>query len=279
MFVFCYQISYGIDGINRDSLKFLTDSLDGNKKIVYKLNPIVDVPIVTICGGWSGYLLVDKLYKKTPSTTEQILSLSTNNINAFDRRWIYPYNGTLDKNSYYPFYGCLILPVLFPLTGNDMRNDYLKISFLYLETLSVTGLFGATSTYLVDRYRPYVYDPGTPMDRKISPNAKNSFYAGHVEIIAVSTFFLAEVYSSYYPDSKIKWVFFAIAGAATAGMGYVRITGGMHFPSDVLLGAATGTLSGIFVPYFHKHKWFHSNISFEPMDDDNVQGISMIYKF
>jgi len=277
---FCSQLIYGIDNGTRDTTKVLYDSLNRNKKSVCKLNPIVDVPIVAIGGGWSGYLLVDKLYKKSPSTQEQILSLTSANINAFDRRWVYPYNATLDKNSYYPFYGCLALPVILPLTGNDMRNDYFKLCFLYLETLSVTGIFGTTSTYLVDRYRPYVYDANTPIDTKLSPNAKNSFYAGHVEIVAVSTFFISEVYAGYYPESKMKWVFFTMAGLATAGMGCVRIAAGMHFPSDVLLGAATGTLSGIFVPYFHKHKVIKDPaFSFNLYEANNTYGASLVYKF
>ncbi len=118
------------------------------------------------------------------------------------------------------------------------------------------------------------------MDRKVTDNAKNSFYAGHVEVIAVSTFFISEIYAGYHPESKIKWVFFVLAGAATAGMGYLRIDAGMHFPSDVLLGGCTGALSGILVPYFHNHKIIkNNNLSVVPFGSATAQGLSATYTF
>jgi membrane-associated phospholipid phosphatase len=280
IYIFCYHYAYGIDFTSGDSTKVLTDSLDDNKRVVYKLNPIADIPIVVLCGSWSGYLLATKISNKTNSTPEQILNLNTNDVNFIDRLGIYPYNSYLDKLSYYPFYAAIPLPLVFFLTGNDMRNDFLKLGFLYLETLSVTGLFGTSATFFVDRYRPYTYTPTTSMDKKISSGSKNSFYAGHVEIVSTSTFFISEVYSSYYPESKIKWLFFGLSGAATAGMGYMRSRAGMHFPSDIFLGAATGTLSGILVPYFQNHKIIKTpNLSFVPFGGNTFQGISMIYTF
>src|SRR4029077_4605000 len=229
----------------------------------------IDIPVVAVCGGWSGYLLLEKIYNKTPSTTGQILSLKANNVNSFDRSGMYGYNESMDKYSYYPFYAAFPLPFIFFLTENNMRHDFPKLAFLYLEAMSITGVIGCTATYTVDRYRPYAYDTGTSMAKKVSPNAKNSFMAGHVEVIACSVFFIAETYAVYYPESNAKWVFFTLAGAATAGMGYMRLVGGMHFPSDIILGAVTGGLSGVLVPYFHKHKIIkNTNLSFIPFSSN-----------
>ncbi|HTA28327.1 MAG TPA: phosphatase PAP2 family protein [Bacteroidia bacterium] len=277
--VFC--ISSGTNKSPADTNKiFLYDTLVNKKRTVYKLKPVVDIPIVAVCGGWSGYLLLTQIYSKGPSTQQQIMSLDINSINPIDRMAVYPYNASLDKNSYYPFYAAFPLPLVFFLTGNNMRSDFPKLAFLYLETLSVTGLFGTSATNFVNQYRPYAYTSSTSIEQKVSQNSKNSFYAGHVEIIATSTFFLSEVYSSYYPESKIKWLFFVLSGAATAGMGYARITAGMHFPSDVLLGAGVGASSGILVPYFHNHKIIkNSDLSFAPYGDDNTYGLSVVYKF
>jgi membrane-associated phospholipid phosphatase len=264
---FCFHLNYG------------QDSLVTEKKVVYKLKPWVDIPIVTACAAWSGYMLT-QIYSKGPSTTEQILSLNVSSIDPLDRLAIYPYNAKMDKMSYYPFYAAFPLPIALLLTGKRMRSDFLKIGFLYLESLSITGFVGGSATYFVNQYRPYVYTLGTPMDRKTSQNAKNAFYAGHVEVVAVSTFFISEVYANYYPESKIKWMFFVLAAAATAGMGYLRIDAGMHFPSDVLLGSCTGALSGILVPYFHNHKIIrNADLSLSPFGSATSQGISMTYKF
>jgi membrane-associated phospholipid phosphatase len=263
----CCHISYGQDTVL-------------HKKISpYKLKPCVDIPVVTGCAAWAGYMLT-QIYTKGPSTTEQILSLDINSINPLDRLATYPYNAKMDKVSYYPFYAAFPLPLAFILTGKHMRNDFLKIGFLYLESLSITGFLGGSATYFVNQYRPYVYTPGTSMDKKVTQNAKNSFYAGHVEVIAVSTFFISEIYAGYYPKSKIKWVFFVLAATATAGMGYMRIDAGMHFPSDVLLGGCTGALSGILVPYFHNHKIIkNNNLNVMPFGSATAQGLSMTYAF
>jgi membrane-associated phospholipid phosphatase len=255
------------------------DTVLHEKRVVYKLKPCVDIPVFTGCAAWSCYTLT-QIYTKGPSTTEQILSLNVNSIDPLDRLAVYPYNAKMDKMSYYPFYASFSLPFIFTLTGKRMRSDFFKIGFLYLESLSITGVLGGSATYFVNQYRPYVYTPSTSMDKKITQNAKNSFYAGHVEIVAVSTFFISEVYAGYYPESKIKWLFFVLSGAATAGMGYLRIDAGMHFPSDVLLGGSTGALSGILVPYFHNHKILkNTGLSLTPFGSNAAQGLSMTYTF
>ena len=255
------------------------DTVRNNKSQVFKLNPKVDVPLSAVCAGWSVYAMT-KVYNKGGADSAQILGLNKNNINAFDRGAVTPYNSSIDKASYIPFYAAIPLPLVFFLTGNEMRNDYLKLTFLYFETLSITGLFGYSAVYFVNRYRPYSYDSRTSMGERMGQNAKNSFYCGHDEIIATSTFFISEVYASYYPESKIKWLFFGTAGAATAGMAYMRLKAGEHFPSDVILGGLAGGLSGVLVPYFHRNKFFNNtHLSLSPYSNGNANGLSMTYKF
>ena len=255
------------------------DTLLHKEKIVYTLKPWVDIPIVTGCAAWCGYALT-QIYSKGPSTQEQILSLNVNNIDPLDRWAVRPYNAQMDRMSYYPFYAAFPLPLVFFLTGHDTRSDFLKLGFLYMEAMSITGLLGSSATFFVNQYRPYVYSSGTSMDQKMIQNAKNSFFCGHVEVMATSTFFISEVYADYYPQSKIKWLFFALSGIATAGLGYLRIDAGMHFPSDVFLGAVIGASSGILVPYFHNHKIIKNcNLSLSPFGCGASQGLSITYAF
>jgi membrane-associated phospholipid phosphatase len=151
------------------------------------------------------------------------------------------------------FYGAMPLPILF-LADNKIRKDFGKISFLYFETMSITGSLYTGATFFKDRYRPYAYNPNVPMGDRLEGNARNSFYAGHVALVATSTFFMAKVFSDYHPDSNLKWLFYGAAAAATGTTGYLRHKGGRHFPSDILLGTIQGTLTGILVPHFHKNK-------------------------
>jgi len=247
------------------------------KQPVYKLKPVADIPVFAVGATWSGYAFT-KIYSKDTSTIEEVLSLDVNDINGFDRWAVRPYSEKYGKASDYIFHGSMVLPLLF-LVGKETRNDFFKLSFLYLEAMSITGLLYTGSTYFTNRYRPYAYSEETPMSWRTRGGAKNSFYAGHVALVATSTFFMAKVYADYYPESKIKWLMYGLAGTATGTIAYLRHKGGFHFPSDILLGMAQGTLTGILVPHFHKNKLIKDpNLSLMPYFGES-NGLSMVYKF
>lgn len=243
---------------------------------VYKLNPAVDIPITAVGTGWSLYAF-SKIYDKDPSSEEAVLALNKSDVNRFDRWGIRRYSKTIDNISYIPFYASMPLPVLF-LFDNRMRKDIAKLSFMYLEAMSVTGILYTGSTYLTNRYRPYVYSDETPLDYRTRGGGKNSFYAGHVALVATSTFFMASVYADYHPESKIKWVFYGLAGAMTGTTAVLRQAGGLHFPSDVLLGVIQGTATGLLVPRLHKNKLIKNpNLTILPFTGPST-GLAMIYK-
>jgi membrane-associated phospholipid phosphatase len=245
---------------------------------VYKLKPAVDIPITAIGTGWSLFAFT-KIYSKDPSNEETILALSKNSVNSFDRWAIRPYSKRLDEVSYIPFYAAMPYPVIFFLCDGKMRKDFAKLSFLYLETMSITGLLYTGSTYLTNRYRPYVYSDETEIGQRTRGGGKNSFYAGHVALVATSTFFVAQAYADYHPDSKAKWVFYTIAAGATGATAYLRHEGGQHFPSDLLLGIAQGTLTGLLVPRLHRNKLIKNpNLSIIPFTTGQSTGFAAMYK-
>jgi len=248
----------------------------GQKQPIYKLKPGVDIPIFVVGAGWSAYAFT-KIYSKPHSTEEDILSLDKNNINGFDRWAVRPYSESLDKISYYPFFASMPLPFLF-LFGNT-KKDFFKLTGLYLEAMSITGFLYTGSVYFVDRYRPYAYSDESTMDQRTRGGAKNSFYAGHVALVGTSTFFMAKVYADYHPDSKLKWFFYTLAGTTTAVTAYLRYRAGQHFPSDLLLGMAQGTLTGLLVPHFHKNKLIkNQNLTVLPFSTGRSLGMSLVYR-
>jgi membrane-associated phospholipid phosphatase len=134
------------------------------------------------------------------------------------------------------------------------------------------------SMYLTNRYRPYVYDERSPMDKRLTGNSKNSFYAGHVHLVGSSAFFIAKVWSDYHPDSKIKWLFYTGAAAVTGATALMRHQAGMHFPSDLLLGAGLGAMTGILVPAIHKNKSADDRLTLLPhFGIGGQKGISLVY--
>ena len=245
---------------------------------VYKIKPAVDIPLTVAAGGWSLYAFT-QIYSKPRSSEEEILALKVSDINSFDRRAVRPFSESLDEISYYQFFSVMPMPFVF-LTGKSTRKDFFKLTFLYLESMSITGLLYTGSVYTTDRYRPYAYSPESTMDQRRRGGAKNSFYAGHVALVATSTFFGAKVYADYHPKSKIKWLFYTLAGAATASTAYLRYEAGQHFPSDLILGAAQGTLTGILVPQLHKNKLIKDpNLSIIPATNGQRHHLSLVYKF
>jgi membrane-associated phospholipid phosphatase len=123
-----------------------------------------------------------------------------------------------------------------------------------------------------------VYSPETPLEKRVLSEQKKSFFAGHVALVATSTFFMARVISDYHPESRLKWLYYSIAGAATATTAYLRQAAGEHFPSDILLGTVVGTLSGLLTPSLHKHKLIkNQRLSVLPFGGQGA-GLTVLYR-
>ena len=252
----------------------------GKKQPVYRIKAKTDIPVFAVTGGWSLYAL-QKIYDKTPSTPEQIMNLDKNNINGFDRWAVRPFDKSLETASWYPFFASMAMPFLF-LADKKTSKDFFKLTFLYLEAMSVTGVLYTGAVSAADRYRPYAYDNSgqTTMQQRTRGGARNSFYAGHVALVATSSFFVSKVYADYHPHSAMKWVFYSVAAASTGLTAYLRYRSGQHFPSDILLGIAQGTLAGLLTPQIHKPRSGKKNeLSFLPYSDGQSRGLTMMYTF
>jgi membrane-associated phospholipid phosphatase len=265
-----------VDTTTNVTNSFQSATISAGKQPIYKLKPAVDIPLSLATAGWSLFAFT-KIYSKDNSSLEEIQSLRISDINSFDRWAADVYSEKAADNSDLLFYGSMPLPLLF-LADNKIRKDFGKISFLYFETMSLTGLLYTGSTYFKDRYRPYAYNPNMPIGDRLEGNAKNSFFAGHVALVATSTFFMAKVFSDYHPDSNLKYLFYGAASAATGVTAYLRHKGGRHFPSDIILGTVQGTLTGILVPHFHKNKLLKKgNLTVVPFTG-NSHGLYVSYK-
>ena len=250
-----------------------TETFNGE---VYRIKAGVDVPLTITGVGWSLYGF-SKIYNKDTSTTEQILAFNRNDVSRFNRTAIDQYSQSAFNTANIFFYGSMPLPLVL-LFDKKIRPDLFKVLFLYIEAMGITGILYTSAAYIHDKYRPYAYNAAA-LDRRKRGGAKNSFYAGHVALVGTSTFFIAKTYADYHPDSKIKWLLYTAASAATATTGYLRYKAGEHFPTDIILGAGLGTLTGILVPHFHKNKLIRNpHLSIEPFGGAST-GLNIVYKF
>jgi membrane-associated phospholipid phosphatase len=107
-----------------------------------------------------------------------------------------------------------------------LLKDAIYIGTSVIEAVGLTyGL-----KYTIDRQRPYVKYPNKL--HPIEPEDSPSFPSGHT----AAAFSLATSLSITYP----KWYVIAPSAAWACGVGLARINQGVHYPSDVLTGAAIG---------------------------------------
>jgi membrane-associated phospholipid phosphatase len=268
-------------------LFFMTGVLGQNADSAGQLNTVVrrpyiirkwlDIPLTAAMAGWTFYSFA-QISKKDGTSAEKLTTLSRSDVNGFDRWGIRRYNRNVDKASYYPFYAAVPYPPVFMFLDKKMRKDYAELLFLYTQAMSITGALYGSSAHYFPRLRPLVYDANSPMDVRQSSNSRNSFFAGHVALVATSTFFMARVFADYHPESGLKWVMYAAAVVATAGTAYMRQKAGEHFPSDIIVGTAVGTLTGLLVPALHKSKLIkNKKLSLIPYTGP-ASGLAFFYK-
>ncbi len=111
---------------------------------------------------------------------------------------------------------------------NGKKNSYAAIGGLAINSIVTIGL-----KYLIKRERPFV----TERDVYQKTYAGSySFPSGHTSLAFVT----ATNLSLAYP----KWYVAVPAYLWAGSVGYSRMHLGVHYPSDVLVGALVGTLSG-----------------------------------
>ena len=245
---------------------------------VYKVNLKWEIPAAA-----SFFLFQSYGYKwvngKPTLSEKEIAKLDANDIWKFDR-WAtqqdVSYTSQAHDISNYTLYGSVVLPI-FLAFDSKIRKDWFPLAVLYVETHAINSGLYFLSAGTIDRIRPFAYNPDVPLNDKMSSGSKISFFSGHTSTTAVSTFFMAKVFSDYHPElgNKKYWLFGA-ALIPPLAVGFYRIKAMRHFPTDVITGLAVGAAVGILVPYLHKTKKKPNNYSFLPFVGD-VNGLKVRY--
>ena len=115
--------------------------------------------------------------------------------------------------------------------SNTKKNAVIQAEALALNTILTFGL-----KWSINRERPYVSDPLIYKKTKTGPH---SFPSGHTSL----AFATATSLTLAYP----KWYVAVPAYTWASAVGYSRMHLGVHYPSDVLVGAVVGCLSSFAV--------------------------------
>lgn len=213
-----------------------------------------------------------------PFTQADLSRFDRSQVNAFDRGATYnwsPNAFTLSDQALTANFvatGLLALPTLFRHKG------WATVPLMYIEVLALPTLFQQTVKNIALRTRPYVYNPDAPLDPKLAPNGRQSFFSGHAGTAFASAVFAAEIFRHYYPNSKLKPVVWVVMLGLASTTSLMRYEAGYHFPSDILVGAAVGAFAGWGIPKLHEvrkqSEETKSRVSVQPWYNGSATGIN-----
>ncbi len=132
--------------------------------------------------------------------------------------------------------------------GGDPAREGLVDLLVIAEAATLAGSLGQVVKLAAGRQRPFVhYGNFLEANRAPDPDDNLSFWSGHSSL----TFSLAVgagTVASLRGDRSAPWVW-GVGLTAAAATGWLRIAGDKHYLTDVLTGAAIGSLAGWAVPY------------------------------
>lgn len=203
-------------------------------------------------GAGTGVLLATVLADDGPRLTpDDLAGLSRADVNWFDRpatRRYSTHRVELSQHLRSP----LALAPLALLADPRVRADWLSLGVLYAQTMTFAAALPGISKATVSRYRPFVYNTDLSTEERLQDKPGRSFFSRTTTTAFASAVFFATVFADHRPDSALRpWVWGA-ALAAGGTVGYLRFSSGVHYPSDVLVGAAVGAAVGYLVPRMHR---------------------------
>ena len=219
----------------------------------YRLSWAGDAPTVGV--GLTYAAVSHFAWKPAPLTEAQLLAQvqTTADINPIDRPVISNYNHAAANVSDVLLYASVAAPLLL-LTDDDIRkgDNPAIIGSMYAETILINYAVTDAFKKSVLRSRPYTYNPNVPISEREDVDGRYSFFSGHTSQAAASSFFAAQVFNDYHPNSPLLPYVWGVAALLPAATAFERVQAGKHFPTDVLVGYLVGAAIGVIVPRLHR---------------------------
>ena len=216
----------------------------------YTFDPAKDLIIGSVSLGLS----VSSLFvnRSANIASKDGFPLSSGSVNAFDRGLMYEYNKPWNIAGDVFLYGLIAMPVV-SLAGNQ-KNGYAWATYGAMYAESALLVFGTCELLKnsIPRYRPYCYFEDIPSGK--DADYYKSFPSRHTAFAFMSAGFLTATFFTEHPNSPWKIPLAAISYSLAAAVGTSRIFSGNHFLSDVLAGAALGSVYGYLIPWLHLRK-------------------------
>ena len=200
--------------------------------------------------------------KVDPLTDDKIRALTPGNINRLDRSATDNWSPNGAKWSDITLTSTMISPLAF-LLNDKTRDDFIILGVMYSESLLITNGLNMTIKNIVQRKRPFTYNPDAPHKDKKEKDAVLSFYSGHTANAFNSAVFAGTVFSDYYAQSLWRYAVWGTSLMLASTTGYLRYYSGKHYPTDIIAGAIIGSITGWAIPALHRNR--DENISVKMM--------------
>jgi hypothetical protein len=198
--------------------------------------------------------------------SSKIAKLDTDDIVFFDEWAINDYDKDWDTTSD----ALLLIPALTTAfhvwNKGDILYDY---GYVFSEILAGQLALNNWTKSLSRRERPYLYHGSPSEEEKDKYDNRMSFYSHHTSLaFAVSTYnYLYFSNENYSPSANL-----VLNYAPSVGVAVARVVSGKHFPSDVIVGAAMGSLVSYLTIKAHLPQ---NNLSLSLIEDK----VTLSYKF
>jgi membrane-associated phospholipid phosphatase len=133
-----------------------------------------------------------------------------------------------------------------PSGSREFKAD----AFILGETLLLNEGLNSLVKNLVGRPRPFAYGL-TAGDPALTQKATyTSFYSAHTSSALAVSMAYGKIYARHHPNGRHALVYGIGIGVASTTAA-LRVRASKHFPTDVLVGAASGIAIGLTVPGLH----------------------------
>lgn len=166
--------------------------------------------------------------------------------NWFDEKFIFPYDENISLASDITSALTMVAPGAFLFAAP--ASDWVEVGLTYAPTVLASYSVRTLLKNTIARERPYQLPDHIDL-RPDPEDDDQSFPSGHTLMAFSSAAFTQTVFSLNYPDSPYKMAVTATTWALAATTAVLRVASGSHFVTDVLAGAAIGSVLGFAGPY------------------------------
>ncbi len=149
-------------------------------------------------------------------------------------------------------YGSIAAGLVFTVAQGP-NSDFVPV-MAQLESILATYGFTKLVKPLIHRKRPYAYHDKAPLDERKDYNARLSMWSAHTAAAWASGASTYQIFLMRNPNMDFTGK--AVAGVSILAIPTVaallRIKGGNHFITDVIVGALVGSTVGVLVPRLHR---------------------------